>query len=68
MSVRQWRAGDAVTWQRYGVMHRGTIVQTRGDGVAIIRDDVTFNRTWAHCDSLSLVAEGPQSYHLPTAC
>lgn len=53
---RTFQSGDAVTWNRYGVVHRGTIVDTRRGTVAIIRDHESFMRTWAALDSLTLVA------------
>ena len=53
--THQFKAGDAVTWTVYGATKRGTIVDTPRGSVAIIRDHDTWNRTWAHLDSLKLV-------------
>ena len=52
------KAGDPVTWTVYGKAKRGTIVETPNGSVAIIRDHETWNRTWAHVDSLSKVERG----------
>lgn len=49
------KAGDAVEWSVYGQIKRGTIVETPNGSVAIIRSHETWNRTWAHIDSLRLV-------------
>ena len=56
MQTTNFKAGDAVTWARYGVAHRGTLVETPRGNVAIIRDHANYNRTWASVDSLTLVA------------
>lgn len=50
-----FKAGDAVEWLVYGKAKRGTIVEEPNGSVAIIRDHGTWNRTWAHIDSLRLV-------------
>ena len=55
----KFKAGDAVEWFVYGQAKRGTIVETPNGSVAIIRNHETWNRTWAHIDSLRLVAEFP---------
>jgi hypothetical protein len=56
MTSTNFKAGDAVIWARYGVTHRGTLVETPRGNVAIIRDHATYNRTWASVDSLTLAA------------
>ena len=56
MTSTNFKAGDAVTWARYGVTHRGTIVETPRGNVAIIRDHADYKRTWASVDSLTIAA------------
>ncbi len=56
MQTTNFKAGDAVIWARYGVTHRGTLVETPRGNVAIIRDHANYNRTWASVDSLTLAA------------
>jgi len=51
----KFKAGDSVEWSVYGQIKRGTIVETPNGSVAIIRSHDTWNRTWAHIDSLRLV-------------
>lgn len=53
--ANKFKAGDAVEWSVYGQIKRGTIVETPNGSVAIIRSHDTWNRTWAHLDSLRLV-------------
>lgn len=57
--AHKFKAGDAVEWSVYGQIKRGTIVETPNGSVAIIRNHETWNRTWAHIDSLHLVSEFP---------
>ena len=53
--MNNFKAGDAITWTRYGKAKRGTIVETPRGNVAIIRDHETWNRTWAFIESLERV-------------
>jgi hypothetical protein len=53
MHTQTFKAGDAVTWSRYGVTHRGTVVETPRGNTVIIRDHATWSRTWAALASLS---------------
>lgn len=55
--MKNFKAGDAVKWFVYGKEKRGTIVQDPNGSVAIIRDHETWQRTWAHIDSLSFAAD-----------
>ena len=55
----QFKAGDSVQWSTYGKVKQGVIVQNPNGSVAIIRDSATWNRTWAHIDSLQLIAAFP---------
>ena len=57
--THQYKAGDSVEWQCYGKAKRGVIVEPPRGSVAIIRDTETYRRTWAHLDSLRLVAAFP---------
>lgn len=57
--AHQFKAGDSVQWSTYGKVKQGVIVQNPNGSVAIIRDTETWNRTWAHVDSLQLVAAFP---------
>lgn len=57
--MTKFKSGDAVSWIVYGKEKRGTIVQDPSGSVAIIRDHETWNRTWAHIDSLRLVTSFP---------
>ncbi len=52
---KEFKAGDAVEWSVYGQLKRGTIVVEPNGSVVIIRSHATWNRTWAHIDSLRLV-------------
>lgn len=55
--AQSFKAGDAVSWTVYGKAKRGTVVETPSGSVAIIRDHETWNRTWAHVDSLALATD-----------
>ena len=57
--MTKFKSGDAVSWTVYGKEKRGTIVQDPKGSVAIIRDHDTWARTWAHIDSLQLIAAFP---------
>ena len=59
MTKQLFKAGDSVEWTTYGATKRGTIVQAPNGSVAIVRDHDTWRRTWAHIDSLRLVASFP---------
>lgn len=55
--TRDFRPGDAVAWIRYGTMMRGTVVEVPRGSVVIMREHGTWNRTWAHKDSLELAID-----------
>lgn len=57
--ANKFKAGDSVEWSTYGQIKHGVIVQDPNGSVAIIRESETWKRTWAHIDSLRLVAEFP---------
>jgi plastocyanin len=55
MMSKTFNPGDGVTWERYGVTHRGTVVDVSRGNVVLIRDHSTWNRTWANAESLHLL-------------
>ena len=56
MHTSTFKAGDAVTWTRYGVAKRGTVVETPSGNVVIIREHADYKRVWASIDSLTLAS------------
>ncbi len=51
-----FKAGDGVEWRYYGQLVRGTIIETPKGSVAILQREGKRAKTWAHIDSLQLVA------------
>lgn len=57
MTKHLFKAGDRVQWRYYGQLVRGTIIETPKGNVAILQREGKRAKTWAHIDSLQLVAE-----------
>lgn len=54
---KEFKAGDGVTFTRYGVEIRATVVEDPNGSVLIVREHESGRRSWCHAESARKVGE-----------
>lgn len=53
--LEDFRAGDGITFRRYGSLIRATVVEEPNGSVLIVREHESGRRSWCHKDSATRV-------------